>query len=74
MRIRWVSHPATRPDKGSGLSIACDGSAVQHASQRYVRTWKVLRGPDFPLDEARDLGRGAQTFAAARTQRAWHGK
>ena len=31
--------------------------------QRYVRTWSVLRGPGFPLDEARDLERAAQTFA-----------
>ena len=30
--------------------------------QRYVQTWKVLRGPGFPLDEARDLERAAQAF------------
>ena len=43
--------------------------------QRYVQTWKVLRGPGFPLDEARDLERAAQAPSpAACTQRAWHGK
>jgi hypothetical protein len=30
--------------------------------ERYVQTWKMLRGPGFPLDEARDLERAAQTY------------
>lgn len=29
----------------------------------YVQTWQVLRGPGFPLDEARDLERAGQNFA-----------
>jgi pimeloyl-ACP methyl ester carboxylesterase len=31
--------------------------------RRYVQTANVLRGPGFPLDEARDLDRAAQNFA-----------
>ena len=31
--------------------------------ERYRQTWRVLRGPGFPLDEARDVGRAAETFA-----------
>jgi pimeloyl-ACP methyl ester carboxylesterase len=30
--------------------------------QRYVQTWKLLRGPGFPLDEARDLERAAMSY------------
>ena len=29
----------------------------------YLKTWQVLRGPGFPLDDARDLERAGQTFA-----------
>jgi pimeloyl-ACP methyl ester carboxylesterase len=29
---------------------------------RYLQTWAVLRGPGFPLDEARDAERGARIF------------
>ena len=29
----------------------------------YVQTWQVLRGPGFPLDDARDLARAGQNFA-----------
>ncbi len=31
--------------------------------ERYRKTWSVLRGPGFPLDEARDAGRAAEIFA-----------
>jgi pimeloyl-ACP methyl ester carboxylesterase len=30
---------------------------------RYAQTWRVLRGPGFPLDEARDPERAARIFA-----------
>jgi pimeloyl-ACP methyl ester carboxylesterase len=30
---------------------------------RYLNTWRVLRGPGFPLDEARDRLRAAEVFA-----------
>lgn len=30
--------------------------------KRYLQTWAVLRGPGFPLDEARDAERGARNF------------
>jgi pimeloyl-ACP methyl ester carboxylesterase len=30
--------------------------------ERYRQTWRVLRGPGFPLDEARDAARGARIF------------
>lgn len=30
--------------------------------QNYVRSWSVLRGPGFPLDEARDLERAARAY------------
>ena len=29
---------------------------------RYAQTWHVLRGPGFPLDEARDAERAARSF------------
>jgi pimeloyl-ACP methyl ester carboxylesterase len=29
---------------------------------RYAQTWQVLRGPGFPLDEARDAERAAESF------------
>jgi pimeloyl-ACP methyl ester carboxylesterase len=29
----------------------------------YLQTWQVLRGPGFPLDDARDLERAGQNFA-----------
>ena len=29
---------------------------------RYAQTWRVLRGPGFPLDEARDAERAAKVF------------
>src|SRR5216684_3096448 len=29
---------------------------------RYAQTWRVLRGPGFPLDEARDAERAAESF------------
>lgn len=31
--------------------------------ERYVRTWNVLRGPGFPLDESRDVERASQLHA-----------
>ena len=31
--------------------------------ESYAKTWKVLRAGSFPLDEARDASRAAQTFA-----------
>jgi pimeloyl-ACP methyl ester carboxylesterase len=30
--------------------------------QNYVRSWNVLRGPGFPLDEAKDLDRAARNY------------
>jgi pimeloyl-ACP methyl ester carboxylesterase len=30
---------------------------------RYAQTWRVLRGPGFPLDEARDADHAAESFA-----------
>jgi pimeloyl-ACP methyl ester carboxylesterase len=30
--------------------------------QNYLRTWAVLRGPGFPLDEAKDLERAARVY------------
>lgn len=30
--------------------------------KRYLKTWSVLRGPGFPLDEARDAERGGRAF------------
>jgi pimeloyl-ACP methyl ester carboxylesterase len=56
--------PGLPPPKPEALQLLLTPTPTEQAAyyQRYVRTWKVLRGPGFPLDEARDLERAAQTY------------
>jgi len=57
--------PSLPPPTPEALQLLLTPTPTDQAGyyQRYVQTWKVLRGPGFPLDEARDLERAAQTFA-----------
>ena len=51
------------PPKPEALQLLTPTPTEQAAYyQRFLQTWKALRGPGFPLDEARDLERAAQTF------------
>jgi pimeloyl-ACP methyl ester carboxylesterase len=57
--------PSLPPPKPEALQLLLTPTPTDQAGycQRYVQTWKVLRGPGFPLDEARDMERALQTFA-----------
>ena len=57
--------PSLPPPTPEALQLLLTPTPTDQAGyyQRYVQTWKVLRGPGFPLDEARDLERAAQAFA-----------
>jgi pimeloyl-ACP methyl ester carboxylesterase len=56
--------PSLPPPTPQALQLLMTPTPTDQAGfyQRYVQTWNVLRGPGFPLDEARDLERAAQTF------------
>jgi pimeloyl-ACP methyl ester carboxylesterase len=56
--------PGLPPPKPEALQLLLTPTPTEQAAyyQRFLQTWKVLRGPGFPLDEARDLERAAQTF------------
>lgn len=56
--------PSLPPPRPEALQLLMTPTPTDQAGyyQRYVQTWKVLRGPGFPLDEARDLERAAQAF------------
>jgi pimeloyl-ACP methyl ester carboxylesterase len=56
--------PSLPPPRPDALQLLLTPTPTDQAGyfQRYVQTWKVLRGPGFPLDDARDLERAAQTF------------
>jgi pimeloyl-ACP methyl ester carboxylesterase len=56
--------PSLPPPKPQALQLLMTPTPTDQAGyyQRYVQTWKVLRGPGFPLDEARDLERAAMNF------------
>jgi pimeloyl-ACP methyl ester carboxylesterase len=56
--------PGLPPPRPEALQLLLTPTPTEQAAyyQRYLQTWKVLRGPGFPLDEARDLERAAQTF------------
>jgi len=56
--------PGLPPPKPEALQLLLTPTPTEQAAyyQRYLQTWKVLRGPGFPLDEARDLERAAQTY------------
>ena len=56
--------PSLPPPTPEALQLLMTPTPTDQAGyyKRYVQTWKVLRGPGFPLDEARDLERAAQNF------------
>jgi len=53
------------PPRPEALAVLFKPTPLEQAAyfESYVQTWKVLRGPGFPLDEARDLDRAGQNFA-----------
>lgn len=57
--------PGLPPPKPEALQLLLTPTPTDQAAyyERYVKTWKVLRGPGFPEDEARDLDRAAMNFA-----------
>ena len=58
--------PGLPPPKPEALQLLLTPTPTEQAAyyQRYVQTWKVLRGPGFPLDEARDLERAGADLRA----------
>lgn len=56
--------PGLPMPKPEALQLLLTPTPTEQAAyyQRYLQTWKVLRGPGFPLDEARDLERAAQNY------------
>lgn len=55
------SLPQATPE-ALGVLLAPPPRSREEFFQSYVRTWTVLRGPGFPLDEARDLERAARAY------------
>jgi len=57
--------PSLPPPTPEALQLLMTPMPTDRAGyyRRYVQTANVLRGPGFPLDEARDLDRAAQNFA-----------
>jgi len=57
--------PDLPPPKPEAMATLFKPTPLDQADyfESYVQTWKVLRGPGFPLDEARDLARAGQSFA-----------
>lgn len=57
--------PSLPPPTPEALQLLMTPMPTDQAGyyRRYLQTAKVLRGPGFPLDEARDLDRAAQNFA-----------
>jgi pimeloyl-ACP methyl ester carboxylesterase len=56
--------PSLPPPTPEALQLLMTPTPTDHAGycRRYVQTMKVLRGPGFPLDEARDLARADRNF------------
>lgn len=57
--------PSLPPPRPEALQLLMTPTPTDQAGyyRRYVQIMRVLRGPGFPLDEARDLERAAQNFA-----------
>ena len=58
-------NPSLPPPTPEALQLLMTPTPTDQAGycRRHVQVMKVLRGPGFPLDEARDLGRAEQNFA-----------
>jgi len=55
------SLPQATPE-ALGVLLAPPPKSREEYFQSYVRTWTVLRGPGFPLDEAKDLERATRAY------------
>lgn len=53
------------PPRPEALALLLTPAPTDQAAyfESYARTWRVLRGPGYPLDEARDLERAAENYA-----------
>jgi pimeloyl-ACP methyl ester carboxylesterase len=60
-----TGEPGLPPPTAQAMEILLGSTPTDRDGyfKRYQQTWRVLRGPGFPLDEARDLERAAQNFA-----------
>jgi pimeloyl-ACP methyl ester carboxylesterase len=60
-----TGEPGLPPPTADALEILLGPTPTDRESflKRYAQTWRILRGPGFPLDEARDPERAAQVFA-----------
>jgi len=56
--------PSLPPPRPEALQLLMTPTPTDQAGycRHYAQTMRVLRGPDFPLDEARDLERATQNF------------
>jgi pimeloyl-ACP methyl ester carboxylesterase len=56
--------PSVPPPTPAALAVLLAPRPVDREAyfKSYLQTWSVLRGPGFPLDEARDLERAAKNF------------
>lgn len=57
--------PGLPPPKPEAMAVLLTPTPADLPAyvERYIRTWAVLRGPGFPLDEARDVERANQLHA-----------
>ncbi len=53
--------PPTR--EASAMLLAPPPTSKEEYLDRFGKTWKILRGGSFPLDEAKDLDRAERTYA-----------
>jgi pimeloyl-ACP methyl ester carboxylesterase len=60
-----TGEPGLSPPTPEAMAILTSPAPTEWNAylERYRKTWAVLRGPGFPLDEARDAGRAAEIFA-----------
>src|SRR5260370_1411021 len=59
-----TGEPGLPPPTAEAMAILLAPMPADRESYlvRYARTWQVLRGPGFPLDQARDAQRAAEIF------------
>jgi len=59
-----TGEPGLPPPTAEAMAILLAPMPTDRESYlvRYARTWQVLRGPGFPLDQARDAQRAAEIF------------